>query len=178
MELQLQSHDVELDPALRDLIERSAARMGEHFTDLLLRLHATVKSTPHHRKGAFTVTLLANAKSGVLRAEKSGEQPREAIHAAFEALEHELRRHREELRIPTKGAPECVQGSIKRIFREAGYGFIHYMPGRDVYFKRTALSELDFDKLEPGQPVEFEIEQGEKGPQASRVYPVGSRTRT
>jgi cold shock CspA family protein/ribosome-associated translation inhibitor RaiA len=178
MELQLQSHDTELDPSSRALIESSAKRLGEHFPDFLLRLHANVRGAPHHRKGAFTVTLLANVTGGVLRAEKAGEREREAIHAAFEALEHELRRHHEELRVPTKGAPDCVQGSIKRVFRESGYGFIRYQPGGDVYFHRTALSGLDFDKLEPGLAVEFEVEQGEKGLQAPRVYPVGARART
>jgi ribosomal subunit interface protein len=178
MELQLQSHDIELHPALRELIEHSAARLGEHYPDFLLRLHATVRGTPHHRTGSHAVALLANVKGGVLRAEKSAELPRQAIHEAFEALERELRRHHDELRNPTKGAPDCVQGSIKRVFREAGYGFIRYEPGRDVYFHRTALSGLDFDKLEPGQGVEFEIERGEKGLQAPRVYPVGARART
>jgi ribosomal subunit interface protein len=178
MELELQSHDLTLDTSSRDLIERSAARLAERHPDLLLRLHVNVRGAPHHRTGTFSVALLATVKGGALRAEKSGDRPHDAIHRAFEALEHELRRRHEERGIPTKGAPECLQGSIKRVFRESGYGFIRYMPGRDVYFHRAALSGLDFDTLEPGQPVEFEIEQGEKGLQAPRVYPVGDRART
>src|SRR5512134_3260387 len=99
MELQLQSHAIELDPASRELVEHSAARLDGRYPDFLLRLHATVRRTPHHRTGSHTVTLLANVKGGVLRAEKSAELPRQAIHAAFEALEHELRRHHDELRL-------------------------------------------------------------------------------
>ena len=96
MELQLQSHAIELDPASRELLEHSAARLDGRYPDFLLRLHATVRRTPHHRTGSHTVTLLANVKGGVLRAEKVGREvwyrPDPApVRAALDAVEDYLR---------------------------------------------------------------------------------------
>ncbi len=176
MEIQIQTQHIVLDPAWRDLIEQSAARIADRYPEAL-RLHATVRHTRHHRKGSQTVTLLANVEGAVLRAEKIGEHVRDALHAAFQALAIELERHHQQRRHITKGTGPRLQGSIKRIFREAGYGFIHFQPGRDVYFRRVALSGLDFDRLEPGYPVEFEVEQGTRGLQSPRVYSVGARSR-
>jgi CspA family cold shock protein len=176
MDLEIQTQHLTLDPAWRDLIEQSAARIAERYPETL-RLHVTVRHTPHHRTGAETVTLLANIEGVALHVEKLEEQVRDAIHAAFDSLEIEMERHHRERRHVTKSPGARPEGSIKRIFREGGYGFIHYQPGRDVYFHRASLRGLDFDTLEPGDPVEFEIEQGKRGLQASQVFPVGSRSR-
>ena len=58
------------------------------------------------------------------------------------------------------------------------YGFITTEAGEELYFHRNALHELDFDALQPGLSVEVEIERGTRGPQASRVFPVGERMAT
>ena len=176
MDLEIQAQQLTLDPAWRDLIEGFAASIGERHPDML-RLHVTIKHTPKHRNGTETVTLLANSEGHMLRAEKTAESVRDAIHAAFDAFEVELERHHELRRQVTKHIGTRVKGSIKRIFRDSGYGFIHYQPGRDVYFHRAALHGLEFEKLEPGDPVEFEIEHGERGLQAPQVHPVGAHSR-
>jgi CspA family cold shock protein len=175
MDLEIQTQQLTLDPASRGLIEELAAGIGERYPDTL-RLHVTLKHAPKHRNGSETAALLANIEGRMLRAEKTAESVRDAIHAAFEAFEIELERHHDQHRQVTKNMGARVEGSIKRIFRDGGYGFIHYQPGRDVYFHRAALHELDFDKLEPGDPVEFEIEQGERGLQAPQVHPVGAHS--
>jgi cold shock CspA family protein len=69
-------------------------------------------------------------------------------------------------------------GTIARIFRDRGYGFIVTDGGEEVYFHRNALHELDFTSLQAGLPVELEIVRGKRGPQASRVFPVGERMAT
>jgi cold shock CspA family protein/ribosome-associated translation inhibitor RaiA len=176
MDLQVQTQHAELDPDGRDLIERLAAHISERYPETL-RLHVTVQQTPHHRQGSQTVVALANSEGAVLRAEKAGERVRDAIHAVFDALEVEIERHHRQRRHFTKGSRPRLQGSVKRIFRDGGYGFIHYEPGRDVYFNRASLDGLAFDTLEPGHPVEFEIEYGRRGLQAPRVCPAGARNR-
>jgi CspA family cold shock protein len=176
MDLEIQTQQLTLDHVSRTLIEEYAAGLGERHPDTL-RLHVTLKHAPKHRNGAETVTLLANTEGVILRAEKSAESVRDAIHAAFEAFQVELERQHEQRREVTKNRSARIEGSIKRIFRDGGYGFLHYQPGRDVYFHRAALHGLDFEKLEPGDPVEFEIEQGDRGLQASQVRPVRSQGR-
>ena len=61
------------------------------------------------------------------------------------------------------------KGTIRRLMRERGYGFITTEDGKDIFFHRTALRGLRFDSLKEGQSVEFEVETGPKGPRAVEV---------
>ena len=61
-------------------------------------------------------------------------------------------------------------GSIKKVVADRGFGFITADDSKDYFFHRNALdSSLDFDRLNGGEKVEFEIEQSPKGPRASRI---------
>jgi CspA family cold shock protein len=60
-------------------------------------------------------------------------------------------------------------GTITRLIRDRGYGFITTEDGKDIFFHRTALRGLRFDSLREGQSVEFEVETGPKGPRAVEV---------
>jgi cold shock protein len=62
-----------------------------------------------------------------------------------------------------------MQGTIKRIVRDRGFGFIRSAEGQEVFFHRTSLQNLSFDNLREGERVEFEVEEGEKGPRAAKV---------
>jgi CspA family cold shock protein len=64
-------------------------------------------------------------------------------------------------------------GTIKKVVADRGFGFITADDAKDYFFHRNALdSSLDFDRLEGGEKVEFEIEQSPKGPRASRVHGI------
>jgi CspA family cold shock protein len=65
-----------------------------------------------------------------------------------------------------------LKGTIKRIIRERGFGFISAEDGREIFFHRSALEEIDFDGLEEGNSVEFEVERGPKGPRAVNVKTI------
>jgi CspA family cold shock protein len=177
MDLEIQAQHLTLDPAWRDIIEQTAANIAQRYPDTI-RMHVTIKHAPHHRRGAEIVTVLANTEGRVLRAEKTSEYVHDAIRAAFDAFEIELERSHQQHRETVKANRGRLEGSIKRVFRDGGYGFIHYQPGRDVYFHRAALHGLDLETLRPGDPVEFEIEQGERGLQAPQDHPAGSRGRS
>ena len=62
-----------------------------------------------------------------------------------------------------------LQGKIKRLIRERGFGFITAEDGNEVFFHRSDLVEEDFDALEEGTSVEFDLETGPKGPRATNV---------
>jgi CspA family cold shock protein len=64
-----------------------------------------------------------------------------------------------------------MQGTIKRVIRDRGFGFIRAADGQEVFFHRTSLQQLNFDSLREGERVEFEMESGEKGPRATSVSP-------
>jgi cold shock protein len=62
-----------------------------------------------------------------------------------------------------------MQGTVKRVIRDRGFGFIKSTEGREIFFHRSSLQGLDFDTLKEGDAVEFEIEDGPKGPRAALV---------
>ena len=62
-----------------------------------------------------------------------------------------------------------MKGKIKRLIRERGFGFISAEDGSEVFFHRSALQSVNFDTLEEGDSVEFDLEQGDKGPRAVNV---------
>lgn len=62
-----------------------------------------------------------------------------------------------------------MQGRVKWFNQEKGYGFIECDGGGDVFVHYSAIQEEGFKTLAEGQRVEFEIVQGARGPQASKV---------
>ncbi|MBS1819649.1 MAG: cold shock domain-containing protein [Acidobacteria bacterium] len=61
-------------------------------------------------------------------------------------------------------------GTIKRIQRDKGFGFIRASNGQEYFFHRSAV-QGSFDSLNEGQHVSFEEEQSAKGPRAGNVRP-------
>ncbi len=64
-----------------------------------------------------------------------------------------------------------MYGTIKKIVRDKGFGFIVPDDGSDdVFFHRSKLApKVVFDDLREGDNVEFQVTKGEKGPQALNV---------
>jgi CspA family cold shock protein len=60
-------------------------------------------------------------------------------------------------------------GTIKRLVRDRGFGFILGPEGVELFFHRSALAGEGFDTLAEGQAVEFDVERGDKGPRAATV---------
>jgi CspA family cold shock protein len=62
-----------------------------------------------------------------------------------------------------------MQGTIKRLVRDRGFGFIRASDGQEVFFHQSGLQQIAFEGLHEGTKVEFEIERAEKGPRATNV---------
>ena len=60
-------------------------------------------------------------------------------------------------------------GTIKKVVRERGFGFIQGQDGTELFFHRSALQGGAFDTLVEGQAVEFDVEKGDKGPRAMNI---------
>ncbi|CCU77943.1 MULTISPECIES: cold-shock protein [Halanaerobium] len=60
-------------------------------------------------------------------------------------------------------------GKVKWFDEKKGYGFIEREDGDDVFVHFSALQQEGFKTLEEGQEVEFEIVEGDRGPQAENV---------
>lgn len=62
-----------------------------------------------------------------------------------------------------------TKGTVKWFNAQKGFGFITGEDGKDVFVHYTALNMQGFKVVEEGQAVEFEVVDGEKGPQAENV---------
>ncbi|NLA26773.1 MAG: cold-shock protein [Firmicutes bacterium] len=62
-----------------------------------------------------------------------------------------------------------MQGRVKWFNPQKGYGFIEVEEGKDVFVHYSEIKEEGFKTLEEGQEVEFEIVEGNRGPQAANV---------
>ncbi len=72
------------------------------------------------------------------------------------------------------------KGTIKRLMTERGFGFIQTAEGaegKDLFFHRSELQNVDYDSLREGQEVEFEMGKGRNGLlQAVKVRPAQPKT--
>ena len=62
-----------------------------------------------------------------------------------------------------------MQGKVKWFNSDKGFGFIEREDGDDVFVHFSAIRMDGYKTLEEGQVVEFDIVQGDRGPQASNV---------
>ena len=61
------------------------------------------------------------------------------------------------------------KGTVKWFNAEKGYGFITGEDGKDVFVHFSAIQGEGFKSREEGQAVEYEVQQGARGPQAANV---------
>ena len=64
---------------------------------------------------------------------------------------------------------ERITGTVKWFNGDKVFGFIEREGGKDVFVHFSAIQGAGFRNLQEGQKVEFDVEQGPKGPQASNV---------
>jgi CspA family cold shock protein len=65
-----------------------------------------------------------------------------------------------------------INGTVKWFNDAKGFGFISHESGPDVFVHFSAIQASGFKSLAEGDRVEFEIVQGQKGPQAADVVKV------
>ncbi len=62
-----------------------------------------------------------------------------------------------------------MHGKVKWFNAEKGYGFIEQDEGGDIFVHYSAIQGEGYKTLEEGQRVQFDVVQGNRGPQASNV---------
>ncbi|PAT02477.1 cold-shock protein [Candidatus Izimaplasma bacterium ZiA1] len=62
-----------------------------------------------------------------------------------------------------------MTGKVKWFNSEKGYGFVTAEDGSDIFVHFTAITGDGFKTLDEGQEVEFEVVEGNRGPQAANV---------
>ena len=62
-----------------------------------------------------------------------------------------------------------IRGTVKWFNNAKGYGFLGHDGGADVFVHYSSIQTEGYKSLSEGDPVEFDIVQGTKGPQADQV---------
>jgi CspA family cold shock protein len=65
-----------------------------------------------------------------------------------------------------------MNGTIKRLVTEKGFGFVASADGQEYFFHQSACADGQFSQLREGQAVTFSTGQGPKGPRAENVRPA------
>jgi ribosomal subunit interface protein len=176
MEMEIESRNVGMTPRWRSEIESRMADLQRGHEDLT-HGRVTLTKNAHHKKSAKVAeALIVVSLPGrhTFTARKENKTFEEAIRDAFEAISIELRKYREkratkELR--TAPLPP-LRGVVCKLFPIEEYGFILKEGGGEVYFHKNALQGLSFEQLTDGSEVLFNVEEGQKGPQATAVHPL------
>lgn len=164
----------EIREAERRAIEKRLEALAEEHGDLI-DVQIAANPTAHHRHGGQEVRISGHVRGRDLVAARSRDDLGLALNETLDAFERELRRlreRREDTRAERPAAPP-VLGVVDRVLAAQGYGFILTDAGESVYFHRNAVrGGLSFEKLDEGQRVGLNFEQGERGLQATVVVPV------
>jgi CspA family cold shock protein len=66
---------------------------------------------------------------------------------------------------------DVANGTIKRLVKDRGFGFIRDDGGQEWFFHRTAVTGVEFERLDEGERVSFDEEPSAKGPRAGNIRP-------
>src|SRR3954454_2898755 len=78
--------------------------------------------------------------------------------------------HLRRLAAPSTGGPAMATGTVKWFSDEKGFGFIAPDDqSKDVFVHHSAIAGSGFKSLAEGAKVEYEVQQGPKGPSAANV---------
>ncbi len=71
---------------------------------------------------------------------------------------------------------QVLKGVVKWFNDAKGFGFIEHESGQDVFVHYSVIDQDGFKTLKDGEPVEYELREGDKGLNASRVSRVNVKT--
>jgi CspA family cold shock protein len=174
MQLDIEGRNIEILERWRDLIERKLAKC-EHYPNEITHARVTITHNLHHHLGDNKVQVVLFVSGQTLTVKKSGAQILPVLRAALAAAGREIDTYHQSRKRFVKEPGLRPMGTIARVFRTKGYGFIQTDGNRQIYFHRNSLDGLSFDDLSKGMPVAFELAEGEKEQQAARVFLAGRR---
>ncbi|HXH03029.1 MAG TPA: HPF/RaiA family ribosome-associated protein [Candidatus Competibacteraceae bacterium] len=178
--LQITFRDMPPSPAVEAKIREKVAKL-EQFYDRIMSCRVVVEAPHrhHHQGKLYRISIDLTVPGGELAVSRNSPQDHAhediyvAIRDAFDALRRQLADYARRQRRDVKSHETPLHGQVARLMPEEDYGVIQTPSGREIYFHRHSVLGEAFDKLDVGSEVRFAEEEGEQGPQASTVHPIG-----
>ena len=180
--VQITFRDIPPSAAVTAHVGRRAEKL-ETFFDRMSKCHVVVEEPHRHRRQGkkYKVEIDMVVPGRELVISKNPEDTKDDLHAtidmAFDDAERGLEDYVRQLRPDLKTHLTPPRGVISKVFHDRGYGFIAVegeAEGQEVYFHRNSVIGEKLERLNVGVKVRFAEEDGDKGPQASTVYVVGT----
>ena len=170
--LQITVRDMAASPSLEERI-RSKAEELERFHPRITHCRVTVsESHKHHHQGRqfeVRIDVRVPGHAEVVVTRQHDEDVYVALRDAFGATTRRIEDVLREQRGSVKAHDTPQHGTVKRVVRDEGFGFIETGDGRELYFSRDNVVHPVFEHLEPGMEVQFIESASDEGLQAKRV---------
>jgi cold shock CspA family protein len=171
---------MESSPAIEDRINKKVDDLAR-FSEDIIGCRVTVDA-PHrhqHKGKIYSVRIDLRVRDGEIVINRNSDHNHAhedlyvAIRDAFAAADRKLEDHVRRRRGRVKHHEVPPHGRIATLVAGEPYGFIEMPDGLEVYFHANAVTNGGFEKLTVGDEVRVVLTDGEKGPQASTVTPIG-----
>lgn len=179
--LELIFTNMDASPAVEARVNEKVAHLEKTF-GRITSCHVFIDAPHHHkRKGNhYDIRLELRVPGADLGVSNEPGKPGAhediyvAIRDAFEALERQLEKYKQQKRGDVKTHEPMLTGRVAEIDYERGFGQILAADGRYVYFHRNAVIDGPFHLLTVDAPVELGIDEegSEQGPHASSVRAI------
>ena len=178
---QIDFQGMDPQPAIHDAVARHIAQLEQRFGHITgCRVVVKGPGQHHHTGGLYEINVhlaLPHSKDvDVARTPQNDERYADihfALNDAFKRARRQLQDRARRLQPQVKHHAPAPAGRVARLDPSGEFGFIETPDGREIYFHRNSVLNNAFGRLKPGTAVAFAEEEGEKGPQASTVRPLG-----
>ena len=178
--LEISFHNLMSSPAIEDEIERRVAKLEKLYPRMIACRVSVEKPHRQHRTGSpFEIHIEMSVPGKTIavtrepnRAARRVQKPtiRTSISEAFRTAESRLKEFKALRRGAVKSHAVMLPGTIRRVDRSNGSGFLTTNDGKEMYFHRNSLLSGDFEKLKRGDTVQYTEAMGDTGPTANKVW--------
>jgi cold shock CspA family protein/ribosome-associated translation inhibitor RaiA len=158
------------------------AKKLDQYNDKIMAVKVVVEApnSQHHNKGNLyhvSLDITVPDHEIVVNRAPSDNHAHEDVYVvirdAFNAATRQLQEYTRKRRGDVKSHQAPLHGMIMELISGEDYGRIATQDGREIYFHRNSLVDANYDALEIGDQVRFDVEAGNDGPQASSVLSIG-----
>lgn len=178
--LEITFRHMDPSPAIETRIREKAMKLDQFHKHIMSCRVVVEAPHAHQRKGKLyqvRLDIKVPGKELAISHERPQDHAHEdvyvAIRDAFDAAARRLEDFARSGRGKVKTHEPPPHGRVTELVPEEDYGRIEAADGQLIYFHRNSVLGDGFDSLQIGSEVRFDVEAGDRGPQASTVHPIG-----